>query len=167
MKALGMNARYLYATTEESIEMMKDRRADGMIYDVAAPWSSILDVATQRSIKFLSMTPEQQKRTHDVLPYAIPDAIPTKTYAFQKEDARTISTFGCFIVNAQLSDDVVYRLTKVLWQRWGELEKGMESLKWVKPRNVLDMNGPIHAGAAKYYREVGVQVPEQMIWKKK
>jgi TRAP transporter TAXI family solute receptor len=165
-KALGMSAKYIYATTAEAIEMVKDRRADGMIYDVAAPWSSILDVATSRSLKFLSMTGEEQKKVHEALPYAVPDTIPAKTYAFQNEDAKTISTFGCFIVYPGISEEIVYRLTKATWQRWPELLKGMESLKWIKPQDILNMNAPLHPGAAKYYREIGVQIPEQMIWKK-
>jgi len=42
----------------------------------------------------------------------------------------------------------------------------MESLKWIKPQDILNMNALIHPGAVKYYREIGVQIPDHMIWKK-
>jgi TRAP transporter TAXI family solute receptor len=166
-KAMGMTAKFIYSTQAEAVDMMKDRRADGMVYSVAAPWSSIMDIATSRPLKLLSMPPEELKKVSEILPWNIPDTIPTKTYTFQNEDTKTVSTTGCVNVRPDVSEEIVYKLTKVAWERSRELVKGMESLKWVNPRDILNQNAPIHPGAAKYYREAGIQIPDQMIWKKK
>ena len=97
----------------------------------------------------------------------IPDTIPAKTYSFQNEDIKTVTTTGCVNIRSAIPDEIAYKLTKVAWERWADLLKGMESLKWIKPGDILNQNAPLHPGAAKYYKEIGIQIPDQMIWRKK
>jgi len=165
-EALGMSAQYIYTTQAESIGMMKDRRADGMLYHVAAPWSGIMDIQTSRSLKLLSMTPDEQNKIAAGIPFSIPTIIPAKAYDFQNEDIRTVSTRGGVNVRPGIPEEVVYKLTKIAWDRFDDLVRGIESLKWMKPEYILDLKAPLHPGAAKYYREIGVKVPDEMIWKK-
>lgn len=166
-KLLGIKPKLVFSTPAEAIEMMKDRRLDAMVYGVGAPWAGVMDVATAQKIKFLSMTPEEQQKIHTAYPYQVPDTIPAKTYAFQTDDVRT--TMGFQTINARpgLSDELVYKLVKAIWTQWPEIVKMSPPTRWVKPADILEMVAQIHPGAAKYYREVGIQVPDHKIFKKK
>lgn len=166
-KILGINVKYVFSTPTEAIDMMKDQRGDAMVYAVGAPWSGILDLATDKRLKFISMKPEEQKKIAEASPISIPDTITAKTYPFQNEDVQTMSTLYTINVRPGISEEVVYKLTKVAWEHWDELVKTVEAAKWGKPKSILDMIAPVHPGAAKYYREIGIQIPDRLIWKKK
>jgi len=59
-KSLGVKPKFVYSTPSEAIDMVKDRRVDAMIYGSGAPWSAILDIATDRKLRFIPMSPEVQ-----------------------------------------------------------------------------------------------------------
>lgn len=166
-KALGINPTFVFSTASEATDMIKDNRVDAMIYGTGAPWSAIMDIATNRKLKLISMTPQEQKLVNAASPFQIPNVIPAKTYAFQTEDCQTVAGIQTVNVRPGLPDDLVYLLTKTTWQHWGEIEKALSSVKWVKPQDMISMVVPLHPGAAKYYKEIGVQIPDRLIWKKK
>ncbi len=166
-KVLGIKPRFIFSTPSEAIEMIKDRRVDAMVYGVGAPWGSIMDVATVQKIRFLPMTPEEQKKVSSALPHQATALLPAKTYAFQTEDIPSTIYFQTINARPGLSEDLVYKLVKVIWDNMDEVVKSSPPAKWVKRADILKMVAPIHPGAAKYYREAGVQIPDQMVWKKK
>ena len=167
LKALGIKPRYVYSTPQEAIDMVKDRRVDAMIYGVGAPWSGLMDIATAVKVKLLPTTLEEQKKICAALPYAAPDTIPAKTYTWQTEDVPTTMALQSVNVRPGLNDDLVYKLTKVIWEHWDEVVKASPPAKWVSPKEMMNMVAPIHPGAVKYYREIGINIPDQLVWKKK
>ncbi len=58
-------------------------------------------------------------------------------------------------------------LTKTAWDHWDEIVKAQAPAKWAKPKDMLSMIAPIHPAAVKYYREIGIQIPDHLIWRKK
>jgi len=166
-KVLGIKPNYVYSTPTEAVGMVKDRRVDAMVYSVGAPWSVIMDIATDRPVKFLPMKPEEQKKIADTLPYQVADTIPAKTYSFQNEDCPTTMGLQNIIVRPGLSDELAYKLTKVAWEHWDEVVKATSAAKWVNAKDIVHMIAPVHPGAVKYYREIGIQIPDPLIWKKK
>jgi TRAP transporter TAXI family solute receptor len=164
---LGIKPASVFSTPTEAVDMIKDRRVDGMVYSVGAPWSAVMDIATDRPIRFISMTPEEQKKITEGLPYVVPLTMPAKTYSFQNEDFHTVTAYQTIMVKPSLSEDIVYKLTKVAWDRWDEVIKATSAAKWVKPQEIVNMYAPIHPGAARYYKEIGIQIPDRLIYKKK
>ncbi len=165
-RILGIKPNYVFSTPTEAADMIKDRRVDGMAYSVGAPYSVFMDVSTERPIRFVSMKPEEQKKVADTLPYVVPFALPAKTYSFQNEDVQTVTAYQTIMVRPGLPDDLVYHLTKVTWEHWDEVIKATAAAKWVKPQEIVNMYAPIHPGAAKYYKEIGIQIPDRLMMKK-
>ena len=61
------------------------------------------------------------------------------------------------IVRGDLSEDVVYELTKCLWEHIDEVYQTIPGLKdSLKLENALDTTVTVHPGALKYYKEVGL-----------
>jgi uncharacterized protein len=166
-KVLGIKANFVYSTPTEAAGMVKDKRVDAMVYSVGAPWSVVMDIATDRPIRLIPMTPEEQKKVGEALPYQVADTIPAKTYSFQNQDYPTVMGLQNLIVRPGVSEDVVYQLTKVAWEHWDEVVKGTSAAKWVKAKDIVNMIAPVHPGAVKYYKEIGIQIPDRLIWKKK
>ena len=164
---LGIKPKFVFSTPQEAVELMKDRRADAMIYNVGAPWSGLMDIATVQKVRILPMTPEEQKKAHETCPYVSAGTITAKTYSFQNEDIPMVNGFQTMNVRPGLSDDLVYKLTRVTWEHWDEVLKASPASKWVKAQDMVYMVAPLHPGAVKYYREIGVQIPDHLVWKKK
>lgn len=165
-KALGIKVKPVYSTPSEAVDMMKDRRVDAMTYSVGAPWSAVLDIATQQPLKLVQPTPEERKKISEAIPFLFPDKIPAKTYPFQKEDYYTNTSTQTINARPGIPDEIVYKLTKVAWEHWNEVVEAAEAAKWARPGDIISTIALIHPGAAKYYREVGIQIPDRLIWKK-
>ena len=52
----------------------------------------------------------------------------------------------------------VYQLTKTFWEHIDELGQSQKNLKGLKPTDAVKdiANLPLHVGAEKYYKEIGV-----------
>jgi len=165
--ALGIKPKFVYSTPTEAIDMMKDRRVDAMIYGTGPPWSGVMDVAADRKLKFICMTPQDQKKVNAASPYLGPMTLPPKTYSFQSEPCPSVGGVQEVNVRPGLPEDLVYLLAKTGWQHWDEIVKSLPAANWVRPPDMARVIAPLHPGAARYYREVGVQIPDSLVWKKK
>lgn len=63
--------------------------------------------------------------------------------------------------HAGVADDVVYAATKSFWDNLDEVHATAFFLKAVTPETAFtSVNVPLHPGAARYYEEAGIEIPE-------
>ena len=105
-----------------------------------------IDIAKAIPIKFIPMEPEEQERIGKAFPYVFPTVIPSKTYSFQSEDRPTVVTYVNFIVRPGLSEELVYKLTKVAWEHWSEVGQAVSAAKSVSPKDMVRMVAPFIPG---------------------
>jgi len=75
----------------------------------------------------------------------------------QYVDGTEMMKDGHLVCNADLSDELVYRITKILWKGVPEWRKTVASLRETNVKGALLGNQiDLHAGAKKYYREIGI-----------
>lgn len=84
--------------------------------------------------------------------------IPAGTYDGQAEPVQTTAVKMLLLTDASMPDDVVYDLAKTFWENLDSLGKAHAVIKTVtKEMAVSDLSGiPLHPGAEKYYREIGL-----------
>jgi TRAP-type uncharacterized transport system substrate-binding protein len=70
----------------------------------------------------------------------------------------TIGVSATYIVSNSLSEEIVYNITKALWESKGSIGHSVESTMNTAYAYVTIGNVPVHPGAAKYYRELGLTV---------
>ena len=64
------------------------------------------------------------------------------------------------VVDASMSDDVAYQVTKAILEGNERMVATHAAAKGTVAENILqDTFIPLHRGAAKYYQEVGVEIP--------
>jgi uncharacterized protein len=78
-----------------------------------------------------------------------------------KAEAKPVKTFGTphiFVVHKDVSEDLVYKMTKAIWQNQKEILKTVGPFyNPFKIENALvGATIPVHPGALKYYKEVGI-----------
>lgn len=65
--------------------------------------------------------------------------------------------------HAGVDEDVVYKATKSFWENLDEVHATAFFLKAVTPETAFtSVNVPLHPGAAKYYEEAGIAIPDAL-----
>ena len=82
------------------------------------------------------------------------------TYRFLTKDYPTIGLYNFAVAHKDLSEDLVYRLVKAVFDNHADLVKAHPLAKETVPENI-DRNTllPLHPGALRYYRERGIAIP--------
>ena len=93
--------------------------------------------------------------------------IPAGTYKGQVNNDKNVivgaNTFQ-WAVNIKLPDDMVYKMTKLTWDKINEIHKSAVTLQTIdKAHPFTGVNMPLHRGAIRYYKEMGIKVPAQLI----
>ncbi|MCF7698417.1 TAXI family TRAP transporter solute-binding subunit [Loktanella sp. M215] len=90
--------------------------------------------------------------------------IPADTYAGQGKELSTIAQPNFLAVNADVSEDNVYRITRAIFENLPFLQAihpATQALAVDKALAGLPL--PLHPGAARYYREIGIEIPDALI----
>lgn len=84
--------------------------------------------------------------------------MPASSWAKQGRDIKTAVNAGCYVVDKDLPDEIVYLMVKAICENKAELVKVVPIMEEYDPTLSGDpmLNGlPLHPGALKYYKEVG------------
>ncbi len=151
----------------ENANALKDGTIDVGIWDVAAPTSSVMDLATTRDIVLISFSDEDIKKIVETYPFYSPFIMPPGIYKGQDYPVKNPSVWNTVICNPDVSEDLVYKLVKAVFQHKDYLEKIHPFAKYTTPENAINASPiPLHPGAIKYYRELGLKIPDRLLPKK-
>jgi hypothetical protein len=146
-----------YLSFAESADQFKDNRIDAFMVTGGVPTSAIMDVATQRSIKILPIEDTMLSILTNKYPFLSAAVIPANSYKGVTTDVKTAAVNAVLIAHPKLSDDVVYSLTKALFENQAELASAHAKGKVLSLQGaVVGVSIPFHPGAAKYFKEKGV-----------
>jgi TRAP transporter TAXI family solute receptor len=77
--------------------------------------------------------------------------------ALNAEDIQTIGVKATFITSKNVSEDIVYAITKVVFENFEEFKALHPAYAVLTKENMLEgLSAPVHKGALKYYREAGL-----------
>ena len=86
-------------------------------------------------------------------PLLKPASIVKGTYQGQSETVATVGTDVLLVCREDLPEELVYQLTKTLFESIGELSRAHRSAETIDPDRGPAATIPLHRGAARYYRE--------------
>lgn len=145
----------------EAPKLLQDGRIDGFFYILGHPTGLLIEAtAGRRKVHFV---PVIGPCVDDFLaknPYFVKTVIPIKNYtmATNKEDVPSWGVKSTIITTAKLPDDFAYALTKEIFDNLDEFRGLHPVLARVTKQNMLEgLTAPIHPGALKYYKEVGLK----------
>lgn len=145
-----------YLSFSESAEQFKDRHIDAFIVVAGIPNSAIVDIATQHDIRILNIAGDAAKKLSEKYPFLAPAKIPANTYKNQTQDVETVAVNAVLIAGKELPVDVVYNLTKTLFENQADLASAHAKGKELNLQAaVKGVSIPFHPGAEKYYKEKG------------
>jgi uncharacterized protein len=144
-----------YLPFGESVELMKNRQIDITLQSAGLGVSALRDLATSVDIIVVPIPADVIKKTND--PAYLPAIIPANTYRGQTTDVPAAAVQNYLVTQDGVSNDVVYSMTKALWTNLDSLVAAHSAAKAIELKHALDgMPVPLHPGAEKYYKEVGL-----------
>jgi TRAP transporter TAXI family solute receptor len=136
-----------------AITRMRANELDVRIFASAYPLAGIDDVGPSSEIALLSLEPEVIDRLRSKFPFFKPAVIPKGTYKGQTEDIATVGIDGLLLCRDSMPESVVYELTRTLFEALPELSSVESAARMINVVNAPATPVPLHAGAARYYRE--------------
>lgn len=148
----------------ESANALRDGTIDIGVWSVGPGTSSILDLATTHDITILPFTPEQtQKILAAKDTYAGVD-LAGGIYRGVDANVPTIGVWNVMICQKSLDTELVYQLSKALFENNAYLKKIHPSAAYTTPENTVKYSSiPLHPGTIKYLKEKGIAVPERLM----
>lgn len=144
-----------YLPFAESVELIKNRQLDATLQSAGLGVASIRDLATSIDIVVVPIPPEVVEAIGD--PAYVSATIPAGTYDGQENDVPTAAITNILVSHSDVSDDLAYQMTKLLYEHLDALQATHSAAKAIKLENaVASMPVPLHPGAERYYHEAGV-----------
>lgn len=159
LKAAGLSysdlAKVEYLPFGESVELMKNRQLDATLQSAGLGVASIRDLATAIKIVVVPVPADVVAKIGD--PAYQASVIPANTYSGQTSDVVAVAIPNFLVSHSGVSDDLAYQMTKSLFTNIDSLYAAHNSIKVMKLENAIKgMPVPLHPGAERYYREVGL-----------
>jgi TRAP transporter TAXI family solute receptor len=149
------------ANLDDRLAMFMGGEIDAFFYTVGHPNTEIkFATFSVRGVRIIPLNDIDS--LIDSSPFYSRVSIPSGTYPMAKNDVdiETIGVYATLLTSAQVPEDVVYAITKAVFEnvessvdlqaQFGALLSGQVS---------KSLTAPMHPGAAKYYREVGISIP--------
>jgi len=164
---LGINPKYYRGGTSDTVAAVKDNRIVGYAKSGAGTSmldASSLDIATFTPIRLLGFSEKDIAAVLAKYPYLSPISIPKGIY----KDSPAYKTFAMLIgvvAGKNISEELGYRIVKACMENFPDQVAAYPSVKGIKlPELTMETcNVPLHPGAIKYYREIGMTIPANLI----
>lgn len=140
----------------DAVDLIKDGHADAVAYMSTFPYAAMQDLAESKGVKLIEIDKEHMKKIEEEVPAYEEIIIPGGTYKGTEEDAVALSTKTILFTNLETPEDVVYQMTKTIYENYDYLITVNKSLKNMVPEYGSNTTIELHPGALKYYKEIGV-----------
>ena len=134
-----------------------DGKIDGFFYGVGHPSANIQDPTTTCGAQLVSITGAAVDKLVADKPYYAKATIPGGLYPNNPNGAQTYGVLATVVASAKTPAEVVYQVTKSVFDNFDEFKKLHPALANLKPENMIKdgLSAPLHEGAVRYYKEKG------------
>jgi TRAP transporter TAXI family solute receptor len=142
---------------------VRDGTLDGFFLIGGAPVPAIRELAATTPIRLIPIDDEVLSRMTESSGSYRRSVIPAGTYPGIDTETPSIGFNALWIVSADVSDDLIYAITKALWNEATQrlLDAHNQIGKQVRFEDALEgLSVPLHPGAKRFYREAGLPVED-------
>ena len=164
-EALGVKPSAIrYGGASDMGGQLGDGLLDAFPFAAGLPISAYSEIEAQRGVVFFGFTKDEIKTLTTKFPELAETKIPAGTYKTLKEDQPTVGVFNFAIAHKDLPDDLAYEIVKAVMDNNQRMKQGHAAAVETVPANAAKNTFlPFHPGAAKYFREKGIAIPENLV----
>ena len=159
LEAYGMtfdDINVMYDSFAGGADALKNGQCDAAFTVAGAPTPALTDLATTYSFNMPSLSDEAVAYLishYPSLAQQYPSGVP---YPWLNGDVVCVAVKAVFTASKDLSEDVVYEITKAMFDNQAELANAQAKFGFLNPEDAVAGSFDLHPGAEKYYKEIGV-----------
>jgi hypothetical protein len=168
----GVDFHNVKASWSSAVQAFQDRQIDVYVNGGIPPYPQIEQLALTSKIRLVGLTKKQvAEATEEMLAPTTAlgrelDVIPAGVYGdgvVNKENIYTVGSTVGLTARMDLPEETVYKITKAIWEYLPEAKKTAPFLKVITLDQLKKAsNMPLHPGALRYYKEIGLELPQSM-----
>lgn len=137
-------------------DLFMNGRLDIGFFPGPIPYSLLMEMERSQTFRVLGFDDAAGKRYIELLPGTGLAKMPANSYRGQDKEVQVPYFVNHLVVNAKMTDDMAYRITKIMNERYKDFHGLFAGAEEITPDAPLAHNAiPVHPGAEKYYREKG------------
>ncbi|HTN34599.1 MAG TPA: TAXI family TRAP transporter solute-binding subunit [Marinobacter sp.] len=142
----------------EQSQALCDGNIDAFFYTVGHPSGSIKEATTSCDSVLVNVDNAATKKLIKDNPYYRKAIIPGGMYRGSDGDTTTFGVAATFVSSTDVPDDVVYAVVKAVFENFDSFKRLHPAFGNLKKEEMVSdaLSAPLHPGAAKYYKEVGL-----------
>ena len=141
LEAYGMtfdDIKVMYDSFSGGAEALKNGQCEAAFTVSGAPTPALTDLATAYNFNMPSLSEE------------------ANTYTCVADETVCVAVKAVFTASKDLSEDVVYEITKAMFDNQADLANAQAKFGFLSPEGAVAGSFDLHPGAEKYYKEIGV-----------
>ena len=141
----------------ETVDAMKDSNLDGGAFLGAQPMPAMLDITATHRVRILTVDGDARERLLKAHPEMTKAQLKAGMFKGVEQTIDTVGVWSAFFFHKDTDPSLVYQITKVVWENRQRLaETHPANANMAEPGAVIEATIPIHPGAARYFKEIGI-----------
>lgn len=165
LQALGVRPSAVrYGSASDLVGQVQDGLLDAFLFATGVPAPAFSELEVQAEVNFLDFTDDEIKKLKEAYPELSAGTIPQGTYRTQQKPLNILGVYNFAIAHRSLPEDLAYEITKAVLSQNARLKQAIAAASETVAEN-WSKNAflPFHPGAARYLREVGQAVPDNLV----
>jgi len=148
----------LHNTQSAAVGMLGDGSAAAAFLGGAVPTGSITQATTSQDIFFIPFDEQTKSQLTATFLFFNDATIPAGTYRGHDEDFDGLDVGSMHLIaSADADEELIYAATKMIYENREEITAKHPAGRAINPRNVVrDTGTEFHAGAIRYFKEIGI-----------
>ncbi len=161
MLAYNVDGSYFGETSElnstEQAKALCDGRIDAFGYTVGVPNAGVAQAANECGARIITLAGKTVDQLVSSNPSYAYSSIPKGTYKTIAQDVNTFGVMATIVASTDTSEDTVYEIVRAVFENLDEFRKLHPAFANLDQKKMISagLSAPLHAGAAKYYKEKG------------
>ena len=148
---------------QDHVGLMADRLVDITLNEGGHPAGFVQQLEVRHKLRFLTIDKDIMVKFQKTYPYRYFMTL-QKVYEGMKAPQLTLGVMNFTICRKDLPDDFIYNVVKVTWENVDEIVSTLPRVfKETNYENLKYIPLPFHPGAIKYYKEIGIKLPEPVV----
>ena len=146
-----------YTSITDRSKALQDKNVDAIFIPAQVNYPDLMAVQQSSGLRVIGFSDDVVSKALVTMPGLVKSKVPKGLYGVVNEELGTAGFLQQLIVDAGLSDELVYRITKLWWERIKDIREIAPGLDQADVKMAMEhATIPFHPGAIRYYKEVGV-----------
>ena len=143
---------------DEHSKALCDNKIDAFVYTVGHPAGNIQEACSSCDVVLVDVSGPVVDKLVKENPYYRYATIPGGMYRGTDKDVHTFGVGATFVSSAKVPDEIIYNVVKAVFDNFDEFKKLHPAFAVLKQEEMVKdgLSAPLHAGALRYYKEVGL-----------